>query len=110
MLRYAKEVIELVGAFPGREWRMQEIVTYVSRGRPTSKQERERYRKGVRRVMDALIEAKIVQRKPARPGGTPLYIWVQQGVKAEYQPGHEVMESGLDCGTIGRPQLRPMYS
>lgn len=75
VLRYAREVIELLAAFPGREWKMRDVVRHVSRGRPTSKQERERYRKGVRRVMEALVEARVVQYKPARPGGTTLYRW-----------------------------------
>ena len=72
---YAHEVIDLLAAFPGREWRMAEIVNYVARGRPQCKQQRERYRKGVRRVLEALIEAKCVQYKPARSGGTTLYRW-----------------------------------
>lgn len=72
---YAAEVINLMAAFPGREWRMGEIVNHVARGRPSSKQQRERYRKGVRRVLEALIRSKCVQFKPAKPGGTTLYRW-----------------------------------
>lgn len=80
---YAREVVDLMAAFPGREWKMAELVNHVARGRPTSKQERERLRKGVRRVLEALIEAKVVQYKPARSGGTTLYLW---------KAGHEVVE------------------
>lgn len=72
---FAREVIDLLAAFPGREWRMAEIVNHVARGRPNSKQQRNRYRQGVRRVMLALIDAKTVQIKPARRGGTTLYRW-----------------------------------
>lgn len=72
---YAREVIDLMAAFPGREWKMAELVHHVARGRPTSKQERERIRKGVRRVLEALIEAKVVQYKPARSGSVTLYRW-----------------------------------
>ena len=72
---YAREIIDLLAAFPGREWRMAEIVNHVARGRPNSKQQRERYRKGVRRVLEALIEAKCVQYKPGRSGSVTLYRW-----------------------------------
>jgi len=59
---------------------MAEIVNHVARGRPSSKQQRERYRKGVRRVLEALIEAKCVQYKPGRANRSPiLYRWAQVG-------------------------------
>lgn len=72
---YAREVIDLLAAFPGREFRMVEIVNHVARGRPGSKQQRNRYRQGVRRVILALIDAKVAEFKPARRGGTTLYRW-----------------------------------
>ena len=82
---FAREVIDLMAAFPGREWRMAELVNHVARGRPASKQQRERYRKGVRRVLEALIEAKCVQHKPGRANRSPiLYRW---------KVGHEVAET-----------------
>ena len=72
---FAKEVIDLMAAFPGREWRMGEIVNHVARGRPPSKQQRNRYRQGVLRVIRELIEARVIEFKPARRGGTALYRW-----------------------------------
>ena len=72
---YARDVIDLLAAFPGREFRMVEIVNHVARGRPGSKQQRNRYRQGVRRVMLALIDAKVAEFKPASRGGTTLYRW-----------------------------------
>jgi len=74
-MQYARDVIDLLAAFPGREWRMAEIVNHVARGRPHSKQQRNRYRQGVRRVLLALIDAKVAEFKPARQGGTTLYRW-----------------------------------
>lgn len=68
-------MIELMAAFPGREWRMQELVNHVAGGRPSGKQERNRVRQGVRRVAMALIEARAIEIKPARAGGTTLYRW-----------------------------------
>lgn len=72
---YARETIELMAAFPGREFRMAEIVNHVARGRPGSKQLRNRYRQGVRRVILALVDAKVAEFKQARRGGTTLYRW-----------------------------------
>lgn len=82
---YAKEVMRAMAhrSNIGREWRMSELIFEVSPKWPTSKQERERLRKGVRRVLEALIEAKAVQYKPARSGGTTLYRW---------KAGHEAVE------------------
>lgn len=94
---YAREVIDLLATpeFAGREWRMGEIVNHVARGRPASKQQRERYRKGVRRVLEALIEAKCVQYKPARSGSVTLYRWRNEdGRQADQAPA---VEAGNDC-------------
>lgn len=73
--RYSRSVIELLAAFPGREWRMCQVVRHVARGRVLGKPERERLRKGVRRALEALIEARVVQKKPGRRGGATLYRW-----------------------------------
>ena len=75
---FAGEVIDLLSnpAFEGRGWKMAHVVNHVARGRPASKQQRERYRKGVRRVMDALIELNKVHAVPGRHGRSPvLYYW-----------------------------------
>ncbi len=72
---YAKEVIDLMGAFPGREFRMHEIVQHVARGRPANRQERNRYREGSRLVLHALVKSGHVRMKPARRGAPALYIW-----------------------------------
>ncbi len=82
-MRYAAEVIELLAAFPGREWKMIEIVNHVARGRPSSKQLRNRYREGIRLVLLTLIDCGLVMRKPARPGGTPLYTWRESAKRDE---------------------------
>ncbi|MCR4300829.1 MAG: hypothetical protein NUV51_04395 [Sulfuricaulis sp.] len=54
---------------------MRHIVNHVARGKPQTIQQRNRYREGVRLVLLAMIDCGVVMRKPARPGGTPLYIW-----------------------------------
>ena len=73
---FAREVMDLMAAFPGRPWEMKHIINHVARGRPSSQRERERYRKGISRVLAALVDHGVVIRKPARPGATPLYIWI----------------------------------
>lgn len=82
---YAREVMRAMAhrSNIGREWRMSELIFEVSPKWPTGKQERERLRKGVRRVLEALIDAKAVQCKPARSGGTARYLW---------KAGHEAVE------------------
>ena len=74
-MRYAREVIELMAPYPGQPWKMRQLVNHVAKGKPQSKQQRNRYREGVRLVLLALIDCGIVIRQPARSGGTPLYIW-----------------------------------
>lgn len=72
---YAKEINDLMAAYPGRPWKMRQLVNHIAKGKPQSRQQRNRYREGVRLVLLALIDCGVVTRKPARPGGTPLYIW-----------------------------------
>jgi hypothetical protein len=54
-MKYAQEIIELMGAYPGREFRMREIVKYVA-GKKASTEERSRTRKGIFRVLQQLKE------------------------------------------------------
>lgn len=74
-MRYATEVIGLMAAYPGRDWRMIEIVRHVAKGRPHSKQQRDRYRQGVLRVIRALVDADAVRCKPGLRGQPALYRW-----------------------------------
>lgn len=73
---YAREVIGLMAAFPGREWRMAHIVNHVARGTPQSKQLRNRYRQGIRRVLQALADSGVVRVIPAKRGSPVLYVWL----------------------------------
>lgn len=78
-MRYAAEVMDLLAAFPGRRFRMAEIVNHVARGRAVGSAERERIRKSIRRVIEALIEAKCVLRTKPRQRVTVLYWWKSSG-------------------------------
>lgn len=79
MLYYA-EVAGLMEPFPGRKWRMHEIIRYVESIRhPAGNVDRKRkkaIRIGVGRVLDLLIEHRMVIRIPPRkPGSYALYVW-----------------------------------
>ncbi|MGE3807151.1 MAG: hypothetical protein AB7K24_21010 [Gemmataceae bacterium] len=78
--------------FAGRGWKMVHIVNHVARGRPSTKQLRERYRKGVRRVIDALVELNKVRVVPGRYGKSPALIyWIQVG-----HPVDEILDGQCD--------------
>lgn len=65
--------------YPGRRWRMREILRYVEITRHPAGPDRKRkkaIRVGVGRVMDALIEHGIVIRTPPKGAGSfALYAW-----------------------------------
>lgn len=54
-LRYAREVIDLLGAYPGRDFKPGHIVRYVASQR--CELVRPRLRVGVHRVLVALVES-----------------------------------------------------
>lgn len=56
-MKYAAEVIDLLAAYPGREFRMAEIVRHVARGRELSGRERNSVRQAVGRVLVTLEES-----------------------------------------------------
>ena len=74
-MKYAREVIELLGAFPGREFRMAQIVNYVARGRTLKPSERNAVRIGVFRVLEQLRESgQVEQNKDSDTRAT--YSWI----------------------------------
>lgn len=56
-MKYAREILGLMRPYPGREFRMAQIVREVSRGRAMSQKERNAVREGVRRVIAQLCES-----------------------------------------------------
>lgn len=60
-MKYAHEVMDLMGAYPMRSFRMLELVRHVTRGRMLEPRERDAARKAVQRVLDALVAAGSVQ-------------------------------------------------
>lgn len=55
-MKYAEEVIELMECYPGREFRMAQIVRHVSKGMTLSSSKRHAVRKGVERVLKSLSD------------------------------------------------------
>ena len=76
-MKYASEVIDLLSPYPGREWKMVEILNDVGGGRISKRRERDAIRRGVARVLDGLIENGAVLRRPSRPGvrNMAVYQW-----------------------------------
>lgn len=75
-MKYASEVIDLLAAYPGREFRMAQIVNHVVRSREVSKLERQRVRNGVLRVLHSLRDNGSIEITPAEAqGGSATYSW-----------------------------------
>lgn len=52
-MKYAHEVMDLMACYPGRQFRLMELVRHVSRGRNLTPTEKTRIQRGVRRAMEA---------------------------------------------------------
>lgn len=74
---YARECIELMAAFPGRDFRIGEIIKYVNGGKALDGKRRLAIRVGVYRVMQQLSESGSVLIRPssAKRGGYANYRW-----------------------------------
>lgn len=70
-MKYAKEVIELLAAYPGREFRMAQIVRHVTKASDITSRQRQAVRVGIRRVLKELIESGQVTQ--AKEGVTSSY-------------------------------------
>ncbi len=74
---YAREVIELMGAYPGRQFRIRNIVHYVSQGKHISPRQREAIRRAIRRALDTFVETGAIERHPPEVlrGAPVFYVW-----------------------------------
>ncbi|MGE8637444.1 MAG: hypothetical protein ACN6PR_02305 [Achromobacter sp.] len=85
-MKYAHEVIDLLAAYPGREFKMREILRHVSRGIPLAPASHEAMRRGTRRVLDHLLDAGHVQRCGGNTKSVA-YAWSELGhALAENRP------------------------
>lgn len=73
-MKYAREVIELMSAYPERRFRMQDLVRYVA---PQAEGgDRQRVRNGILRVLGDLARAGSIEREGGEERGTfGLYWW-----------------------------------
>lgn len=74
-MKYAAEILGLMRPYPGRQFRMSELVRSIN---PAAEgQDRQRIRNGVLRVLSALIEnGSVVREDPACDRGSfALYSW-----------------------------------
>jgi hypothetical protein len=72
-MKYAREIIELMSAYPGREFEMRELVRYVS---PEAiPKERHSIRRAVLRVMESLVGAGTVLTRSASTSGSRAAYW-----------------------------------
>ncbi len=88
-MKYAREVIELLAPFPGREFRMAEIIRYI--GPRATGTDRMRVHKGVLRVLAHLIEQGNVEHCTPGVGRGEIstYAWVMSSPNAA-SPGVEL--------------------
>jgi hypothetical protein len=97
-MKYAKEVLDLMGAYPGRGFKMREIINYVA---PTAiGRSRHAIRRGVLRVIDELVACESVDRYPphAVRGESTVYTWKVR---------HQKLECATETATIEPEKLRP---
>lgn len=76
-MRFAREMMELMAPYPGRDWRMRQLVNYICNGRPIGREERNAMREAIRLVMEAFEESGAIHIKPSKEarGGFALYCW-----------------------------------
>jgi hypothetical protein len=76
-LKFASEVIELMGAFPGRDFRIGDVISYVRNGRELTDKQARAMREAVARVLAALEESGsiIVVRPFTNQRGWAYYRW-----------------------------------
>ncbi len=73
-MKYAKEVLDTMSAFPGRPWRMAELVRGASGPRELTRRERNAMRQAILRVLETLHEGGQVARiEHAR--NSLAYVW-----------------------------------
>lgn len=100
-MKYAHELMDLMGAYPGRGFKMRELVRYVAphaigRARHT-------VRRGVLRVIDELVECGNIDRYPphAVRGESTIYTWKVR---------HVNLECATKTETIEPEKLRPQQT
>lgn len=80
-MKLADRIIDLMAPFPGRPFRMHEIVKYIN-PRASQQAEKDAIRKQVLRVLVELQECGNIKIHPASTrGGSNLYCWGAHGLR-----------------------------
>ncbi|OZI57654.1 hypothetical protein CAL20_09770 [Bordetella genomosp. 4] len=95
-MKYAREVIDLMACYPGRQFRMAEIMRHVGRCLSRSAAAEEAMRRGVRRVLDHLVDSGQVERSGGNTKAVA-YFWRPVGQMSQYSP-----QLGQNIGQYGR--------
>jgi hypothetical protein len=74
-MQYARDLIDLMAAYPGRSFRMGDLVNYCGGGRATTKEKRGSVREGIRRVLAELHATGSVIITRESPRAWPRYTW-----------------------------------
>jgi len=75
-VKYAHEVMDLMACYPGRSFRLMELVRHVSHGRTLSPAEKTRLQRGIQRAMDALQDTgSVIIQEPETGGHGRSYAW-----------------------------------
>lgn len=75
---YARELIDFMGAYPGRDFKMAELVGHVAAGRALDLRQKRAVRKATLRAVEALASTGCVLVRPPRAarGGFAHYRWM----------------------------------
>ncbi len=84
-MKFAREVIDLMAAYPGREFRMAEILRHVARGRVLQVHERNAARQAVLRVLNQLIDGGQIT-KQASTEKSAYYTWGCRSLRHGHAP------------------------
>lgn len=94
-MKYAREMIDLMAAYPGRPFRLVELVRHVSQGRQLSVTERTRLERGIQRAADALQSTgSVVIEEPTHGRHGRKYLW------RVTEPSHRAAQSVTQSVTI----------
>jgi len=103
-MKYARETMDLLAAFPGRQFRMVHIVNSIC-GKHATIKEKKQVRMGVWRVLKLLEESGHidVEAQEGR-GASAQYAWKTSA--AESKVLHENSQSTAECATFGPEDVR----
>lgn len=85
-MKYASEILGLMRPYPGREFKMAQIVRAASHGRELPAKQMEAVRKGSRRVLESLIASGQVERIGGQTRSSA-YVWRELGHEVSQNAG-----------------------